>query len=54
MSSVPIPAPVNTSSVCNGRTSLRALTNVVLPAPKPPAMRIFSASGIVVLVPTWS
>ena len=48
MSSVPTPASVSTSSVCSGRISLTAPTSVVLPTPKPPAMRIFSASGIVV------
>src|SRR3569833_2096990 len=38
--------PVRTSSVCNGRISLTAPTIVVLPAPKPPAIRILSAVGM--------
>src|SRR4051812_38803846 len=39
-------APVRTSSVCNGRISLTEPTIVVLPTPKPPAMRISSAPGM--------
>ena len=35
---------VRASSVRSGRTSLIALTSVVLPAPKPPAMRILNAA----------
>src|ERR1039458_9361218 len=35
---------VRASSVRSGRTSLMALTSVVLPAPKPPAMRILKAA----------
>src|SRR5690349_8991412 len=45
-SSMPTPALVSTSSVCRGRISLTALTSVVLPTPNPPAMRIFTASGM--------
>src|SRR5579859_5774298 len=36
-------AVVSASSVRSGRTSLIAPTRVVLPDPKPPAMRIFCA-----------
>jgi len=39
-------APVRISSVCSGRISLTDPTMVVLPAPKPPAMRILSATGM--------
>src|SRR5882757_131233 len=40
------PALVRASSVRSGRTSLIALTSVVLPTPKPPATRILNvASG---------
>src|SRR3954469_2579218 len=39
-------APVSTSSVCSGRISLTEPTMVVLPAPKPPAIRILSATGM--------
>src|ERR1022692_2361696 len=42
-SSRPTLAPVMGSSVRSGRTSLIAPTRVVLPAPKPPAMRILNA-----------
>src|SRR5690349_10714513 len=42
----PPSTPVRTSSVCNGRISLTEPTMVVLPAPKPPATRILSASGM--------
>src|SRR6185503_8119667 len=45
MSSMPRLALVSTSSVCSGRISLTALTSVVLPTPKPPATRIFTACG---------
>src|SRR3954447_5998074 len=38
--------PVRTSSVCSGRISLTEPTIVVLPAPKPPAIRILSATGM--------
>src|SRR4051794_35159045 len=44
-SSVPTLSSVSTSSVCSGRISLQAATSVVLPTPKPPAIRILSASG---------
>src|SRR5215472_12548041 len=44
-SSVPTLARVRDSSVCSGRTSLIAPTSVVLPAPKPPAMRILNAAS---------
>src|SRR4051794_12736180 len=43
--SSPPSAAVRTSSVCSGRISETEPTKVVLPAPKPPAMRIFRASG---------
>src|SRR6266545_279764 len=36
---------VRASSVRSGRTSLIALTSVVFPAPKPPAMRILKTDG---------
>src|SRR5689334_19865936 len=39
-------APVRISSVCSGLISLTDETMVVLPAPKPPAMRILSATGM--------
>src|ERR1700744_6402817 len=39
----PTLAALSGSSVSSGRTSLMALTSVVLPAPKPPAMRILCA-----------
>src|ERR1700744_3037395 len=39
----PTLAALSGSSVSSGRTSLIALTSVVLPAPKPPAMRILCA-----------
>src|SRR3984885_6482230 len=39
----PTLAVLSGSSVSSGRTSLIALTSVVLPAPKPPAMRILCA-----------
>src|ERR1022692_2730285 len=42
-SSKPALALVKASSVRSGRTSLIALTSVVLPAPKPPAIRILTA-----------
>src|SRR6266851_1047728 len=46
-SSKPTLALVRASSVRNGRTSLTAPTNVVLPAPNPPATRILNtASGL--------
>src|SRR5215471_15854423 len=45
MSSVPRLASVSSSSVCRGMISLHEPTSVVLPAPKPPATRIFSACG---------
>src|SRR4051794_9978126 len=38
--------PVSTSSVCKGRISLTDPTMVVLPAPKPLAIKILSATGI--------
>src|SRR5438067_13878162 len=43
--SVPTLAAVRVSSVVNGSISLTARTNVVLPAPNPPAMRILNAVG---------
>src|SRR3954468_7194257 len=45
MSSAPS-TPVRISSVCSGRISLTAPTMVVLPAPKPPAIKILSATGM--------
>ena len=39
----PTLAVLSGSSVSSGRTSLIALTSVVFPAPKPPAMRILCA-----------
>ena len=45
-SSRPAPALDRRSSVSSGRTSLIALTSVVFPAPKPPAMRILCAASI--------
>src|SRR5580698_2694724 len=44
-SSRPAPALDRRSSVSSGRTSLIALTSVVFPAPKPPAMRILCAAS---------
>src|SRR5256885_9879374 len=38
-------AVVSVSSVVSGSISLTAPTNVVLPTPKPPAIRIFSCLG---------
>src|SRR5699024_6918683 len=46
-SSAPYRASVLTSSVLKGAISLTEPTMVVLPAPKPPAMRIFRAEGTV-------
>src|SRR5215207_10780390 len=45
VSSTPTLASVSNSSVRSGRISLTAPTNVVLPAPKPPAISIFTATG---------
>ncbi|GAA3298514.1 hypothetical protein GCM10020218_086330 [Dactylosporangium vinaceum] len=42
VSSTPTLAPVSTASVVNGVISETAATNVVLPAPNPPAMTIFA------------
>ena len=44
-SSRPAPALDSRSSVSSGRTSLIALTSVVFPTPKPPAMRILCAAS---------
>src|SRR5262245_40609097 len=44
-SSTPPLSTVTYSSVSSGWISLTAPTRVVLPTPKPPAMRIFSATG---------
>src|ERR1700722_18302477 len=44
-SSRPALALVRASSVHSGRTSLTAPTNVVLPAPNPPATRILNAAS---------
>ena len=44
-SSMPMPTLVRASSVRSGPTSLIALTSVVLPTPKPPAMRILKAAS---------
>src|SRR5699024_12160663 len=44
-SSTPTLSEVITSSVCNDSTSLNADTNVVLPAPNPPATTILTVSG---------
>src|SRR6201991_1024772 len=44
-SSVSSPTELSTSSVCSGRISLTAPTRVVLPTPKPPAIRILIAVG---------
>ncbi len=44
-SSTSSPAAVSGSSVRSGVISLTAPTMVVLPTPKPPAMRIFTVSG---------
>jgi hypothetical protein len=43
-SSVPTLARVRASSVRSGRTSLIAPTSVVLPAPKPPAIKILNGA----------
>src|SRR5689334_9731506 len=43
--SVPTLAVVSSSSVCNGSISLTVPTNVVLPTPKPPAIKSLSADG---------
>ena len=42
---MPTPASVSASSVRSGRISLTAPTSVVLPTPKPPAIRILRATG---------
>src|SRR5260221_11866866 len=39
------PGALRSSSVRSGRISVTELTRVVLPAPKPPAIRIFIATG---------
>src|SRR5260370_16283408 len=39
-------ASVSSSSVCSGRISVTAPTMVVLPAPKPPAIRILIETGV--------
>src|SRR5689334_13046428 len=44
-SSTSTPTLVRTSSVCRGWISLTAPTRVVLPTPKPPAIRILTAVG---------
>src|SRR5262245_22417044 len=44
-SSTPTPASVSRSSVRSGVISLTEPTIVVLPTPKPPAIRIFTVSG---------
>src|SRR5262245_20976592 len=46
MSSTPTLSSVRYSSVSSGWISLTAPTSVVLPTPKPPAMRILSATGM--------
>src|SRR5690606_13753794 len=45
VSSIPMLRSVRNSSVCSGRISLIVPTRVVLPTPKPPAMRILIAMG---------
>src|SRR5689334_1190788 len=45
-SSMPTPASVRVSSVRSGRISLTAPTIVVLPTPKPPAIRILMVAGM--------
>jgi len=45
VSSMPMLRLVSGSSVRNGLISLMAPTSVVLPTPKPPAMRIFAVDG---------
>src|SRR5262245_57505082 len=50
-SSTVTPMSVSRSSVSSGTISLTAPTRVVLPAPKPPATRIFRARGT---APAWS
>src|SRR3954470_19757068 len=50
VSSTDCPASLSSSSVRSGRISLTAPTRVVLPAPNPPATRIFKAS----LGPSWT
>src|SRR5262245_23038729 len=47
VSSVPMLASVRYSSVRSGMISLHDETRVVLPTPKPPATRIFSAIGCI-------
>ncbi len=45
VSSTPMPRSLSSSSVCSGRISLIVPTRVVLPTPKPPAMRILMAKA---------
>ena len=44
-SSIPSEAEVITASVVSGSISLTAVTNVVLPTPKPPATTILTGNG---------
>ena len=46
MSSMPTLRSLSGSSVRSGRISLMEPTSVVLPAPKPPAMRILAVVGV--------
>jgi len=48
-SSTPTLSSVRYSSVRSGRISLTEPTRVVLPTPKPPATRIFKATGSIAL-----
>src|SRR5260370_40332831 len=42
----PRPGSLSTSSVCSGRISVTAPTMVVLPTPKPPAIKILITIGV--------
>ena len=48
------PGSLSGSSVRRGRISVSDPTRVVLPTPKPPAMRILMVTGIRARLPAWS
>ena len=48
------PGSLSGSSVRSGRISVSDPTSVVLPTPKPPAMRILMVTGIRPGPPAWS
>ena len=48
------PGSLSGSSVRRGRISVSDPTSVVLPTPKPPAMRILIVTGVRARLPAWS